>query len=187
MCPRNPTNHNNESCFGIPGSVFGSYEFFVRYVDTFSAFWICNIWYVTYRTMDCKKNQKNFRVPARPGKSWFFEINFLMVLKWKLKSGGVECVVKIWGEAKNFTGFAHKITTHLKTRRWLADTFASRTLISQNQSRFTACHARSLCILFIDIVHPVHFLGLAILLPESSPKTRIFHPILDIKPQQTES
>ena len=39
----------------------------VLYVDTFSALWLCSIWYITYRTMDCKKNQKNFR-------AGFFEI-----------------------------------------------------------------------------------------------------------------
>ena len=38
-------------------------------------------------------------------------------------NGGEECVMKIWGAGKDFPGFAHMLTHHLKTRRWLAGTF----------------------------------------------------------------
>ena len=32
-------------------------------------------------------------------------------------SGGEECVMKIWGAWKGFTGFAHLMTHNLNTRR----------------------------------------------------------------------
>ena len=36
---------------------------------------------------------------------------------------GDECK-KVWGVAKAFTEFAHIMTQNLRTRRWLAETFA---------------------------------------------------------------
>ena len=52
----------------------------------------------------------------------------MLSIKYKecieMKSNGdEECVMKIWEAGKGFTGFAHMMTHHLNTRRWLADIF----------------------------------------------------------------